>query len=60
MIIIVSGIPGSGKSLWTADKILWLLKRNLKWWKKTGVVRYVYSNIKMSEKIEAQYRFSVS
>ena len=55
MIEVVTGIPGSGKSLWTADKILFLLRRNLRWWKKTGQVRYVYSNIKLSEKVENEY-----
>lgn len=56
MISIISGRPGSGKSLKTAQITQKLLIRNKKWFKKTGNVRQVYSNIKFNEQIENQFK----
>jgi len=49
---IVEGAPGQGKSLYTASRTLKILKRNLKWYKMTGVRREVWSNLKFSEDFE--------
>lgn len=49
---IVEGPPGQGKSLYTARLTYRLLGRNKKWFKKTGVKRKIYSNLRFSEKFE--------
>jgi len=54
-ITIFSGKPGSGKSLKLADTIVGLLARNEGWKKKTGVIRPVLTNIKVSEEVKALY-----
>lgn len=53
---VVEGAPGQGKSLYTASKVLDLLKRNVKWFQRTGIVRPIYSNLKFSDDIESKYR----
>lgn len=45
---ITEGAPGMGKSLYTAQKALELLKRNKKWYEKTGIRRKVVSNMRFS------------
>lgn len=52
MITIYTGIPGSGKSLKSAQQALELLERNKKWYKKTGIKRQLCSNIKFSPHVE--------
>lgn len=47
---LIIGLPGSGKSLVSAKIMMGLLRRNINWYKKTGKIRYVYSNLKVSEK----------
>jgi len=49
---IIEGKPGQGKSLYTARKARQLLKRNRKWFEKSGVKRKIASNIKFSERFE--------
>lgn len=56
MIIIYTGKPGSGKSTRTADTFLSLLQRNQAWFKKSGVKRLVYSNLKLSPTLEEKYK----
>lgn len=56
MITIYTGIPGSGKSLKSAQKALELLHRNKKWAKKGNPVRQVLSNIKLNPEIEEEYK----
>jgi len=51
---IIEGKPGQGKSLYTARLARKLLKRNKKYFKKSGVVRKIYSNIKFAEKFEQE------
>lgn len=46
----IIGIPDSGKSYYTAVIFKRLLKRNWKWWKKSGKKRKILSNLKVSEK----------
>jgi len=49
---IIEGKPGQGKSLYTARLCRKLIKRNHKWYQKSGIVRCVYSNIKFSKEFE--------
>lgn len=51
---IIEGKPGQGKSLYTARLVRKLLKRNKKWFEKTGILRPIYSNIKFSEQFEEE------
>jgi len=55
-ITIYSGRPGAGKSLMLADKLLHILKRNLRWLKKTGVLRPIYTNLHLSPNLSNEYR----
>jgi hypothetical protein len=55
-ITIYSGLPGAGKSLVMADQILYILHRNFKWWKKSGIQRVVWSNLKLLPKYEERYK----
>lgn len=55
MIVIFSGLPGSGKSLKLADTVISVLYRNRKWFEKTGVMRKVFLNLKMSEAVEQEF-----
>ena len=50
--IIYTGIESSGKSLRMAIEIPKIVKRNAKWFKQTGIVRPIYSNLKFTEKFE--------
>lgn len=43
------GLPGHGKSLYSAYWTWRLYKRNLRWFKKTGIERKIYSNQELSE-----------
>jgi len=52
---ITEGAPGQGKSLDAAQKTLWLVKRNIKWEKKTGIRRHIWSNLKYSQNFEDKY-----
>lgn len=56
MITIYTGIPGSGKSLKSAQKALELLHRNKKWASKGNPIRKVVSNIKLNPEIEEEYK----
>lgn len=49
MKVIYSGIEGQGKSLRLAMLAPDLVKRNSKWFEKSGVQRAIYSNLKFSE-----------
>jgi len=55
MIKIYTGLPGSGKSLRTAKELLYLLKRNYNYWKKSGIKREIWSNIQVSKDLEKRY-----
>lgn len=47
-IVLYTGKPGTGKSLTAARKIEDLLRRNIRWYKKSGEVRKIYTNLKLS------------
>lgn len=46
---IIEGAPGQGKSLYTARLVRKLIKRNRDWYKNTGNLRKIYSNIHFSQ-----------
>jgi len=52
---IVEGPPGQGKSLYTSYMARKILRRNKKWEKKGNPRRILYSNLKFSEKFEAEW-----
>lgn len=49
---ITEGAPGQGKSLYTAYRTYWLLKRNEKWESQGNPRRPVWSNMKFSPEFE--------
>lgn len=51
---IVEGLPGNGKSLYTARKAIRLLKRNQKWFIESGRKRQIASNLKFSPEFEKE------
>jgi len=53
MKVIYSGLEGSGKSLKLAKVIRVLVHRNSKWFKKTGIIRPIASNMRFSEEFES-------
>lgn len=55
MICIFTGLPGAGKSYKMANTIGKILERNKEWYEKTGIVRFVYSNLKLSASIEEEF-----
>lgn len=55
MIEIYVGLPGAGKSLRLAEIVIQLLRRNKKYFKKSGIRRLIYSNMKMSDALEKEY-----
>jgi len=55
MIIIYSGLPGSGKSYRLARQAVRILYRNKKMFEKTGKRRQLWSNLKFSEAVEEEF-----
>lgn len=55
MIRLHTGRPGSGKSLMLADDLLYVLKRNKKWHLQTKIIRKVFSNLDISDKVKKEY-----
>jgi len=51
---LIEGQPGNGKSLYTARIVRKLVKRNKKWFEKSGIIRPIFSNLKFSEEFEEQ------
>jgi len=49
---VYSGLEGSGKSLKLASVVKRLVKRNSKWFTRTGIARPIVSNMKFSEEFE--------
>jgi len=52
---IYTGRAGSGKSLSMAEQILVVLRRNFKYYQKSGIIRPIYSNLKINPFITDQY-----
>lgn len=55
MIELVVGLPGQGKSLFSAKTVLELLERNKRWEKRSGIRRRVMSNMRFCEALEKQW-----
>jgi len=51
---MATGLPGAAKSYLTAQITVSLVKRNREWFKRTGKVRPVYSNLVMSDSFTEQ------
>jgi len=54
-VINIVGLPGAGKSILFADYILQTLRRNEKFFQKSGITRLVYTNIALSDHVTAKY-----
>jgi len=55
MIAVFSGLPGSGKTHKLAKTAIEVLYRNRRYYKKTGVIRMLMSNIRLSEAVEEEF-----
>jgi len=55
MIVLFTGLPGAGKSLKMADTLVNILYRNQKIHKKYGILRRVYSNLKLTTAVEKEF-----
>lgn len=55
MIILFTGLPGSGKSQKMATTMIDILYRNKKWQKETGTIREIWSNLKLSSEVEKEF-----
>lgn len=56
MIVIFTGLPGSGKSAKLARTAIDILYRNQRFHKKTGVRRLLYTNLKLSDAVEKHFQ----
>ena len=56
MKIIYCGKESSGKTLFLADKLTQLLKRNIRWKQKYGFTRLIYTNMAIGEKYFRKYK----
>jgi len=56
MIVIFSGLPGSGKSYKLGQTAIEVLYRNQKFFNKTGVRRLLYTNLKLSSAVEEEFK----
>lgn len=56
MIVIFTGLPGSGKSYKLGRTAVDILYRNAKNAAKTGIFRKLYTNLKLSPDVEAEFR----
>jgi len=52
---VVEGMPGQGKSLYTAMMTERLLQRNARWEKRSGIKRQIASNIKFADDFEREW-----
>jgi len=56
MIVVYTGKPGSGKTLSLAKQLWHICQRNEKYYKKTGILRYIYTNLELSEDFSDRYK----
>jgi len=56
MIVIFTGLPGSGKSLKLADTVISIFYRNRRWAKKSGIQRQVWTNLKLAPAVEEEFK----
>jgi hypothetical protein len=55
-IEVISGRPGSGKSNMTAQVLIQVLRRNIRFYKKTGKVRPIYCNFHLRADLEEEVK----
>lgn len=55
MIVIFTGLPGSGKSYKLGRTAIEILYRNQKIYKKTGVLRQLFTNLQLSLEVEQEF-----
>lgn len=55
-ITIYSGRPGSGKSNKLAQTVIYLLRRNERFYKRTGILRPVYMNFHLNAELQKKYK----
>jgi|SRR3972149_1432271 len=56
MITIITGLPGSGKSIATAQIAMRLFRRNKRWFERSKQLRKVASNLRFSKEIQYKYQ----
>jgi len=56
MIAVFTGLPGAGKSYKMAQTVIDVLYRNKKWYEKSGILRPIYSNLKLSPSVEEEFK----
>jgi len=59
-ISVITGKPGAGKSLLLAKTLGLVLERNRNWAEATGVVRKVYSNLRLNDELSKKYEDFIS
>jgi len=60
MIVIFTGLPGSGKSYKLGRTVVDILYRNKKHWDKHGIRRMLYTNLQLSPAVEQEFEGFVS
>ena len=55
MIAIVTGLPGASKSYMTAQKIVELVGNSRKWFRQSGTIRTVRSNLELNKEFTCSY-----
>lgn len=58
-ITVISGRPGAGKSLLLSQKLLDTLARNERWYRKTEILRPVYTNLKLNSELTERYKIFI-
>jgi len=55
MILVISGLPGAGKSLKLARAVVDILYRNRRWAERSGIRRVLYTNLKLSPALMEEF-----
>jgi len=55
MIVVYTGLPGSGKSLKLASTLIDVLYRNKKFFQKTGTMRVLWTNLQLMPEVEEEF-----
>jgi len=55
MIVVFTGLPGSGKSLKLAGTLIDVLYRNKRHYEKTGILRVLWTNLQLTAPVEAEF-----
>jgi len=60
MIVVFTGLPGSGKSARLARTAVEILYRNRKMQEQTGVVRLLWTNLKLAPEVEVEFKGQIA